>query len=229
VSGKFSLPLALVLAGGSLLIAADPARAASLTLICTEYQNSDVPSGCTTGATPQVLSGGIYMYGDTTLLPASSSGGIITGSMYPSGYTGASFYDAFVFTISPSQVDSISSTINLGSTYSISNYEERLYAYTGTAPIVGPVSGAIDAWTYPMTFSSGNTGTEAVLPTTALAAGTYVLEVRGDVTGTGGGGYAGTFQLTPVPLPAALPLLLSGLGALGGALLRRARVKDATA
>ena len=45
-----------------------------------------------------------------------------------------------------------------------------------------------------------------------LASGTYVLEVRGDVTGTGGGSYAGLIDLQPVPLPAALPLILSGLG-----------------
>ena len=53
-----------------------------------------------------------------------------------------------------------------------------------------------------------------------LAAGTYVLEVRGMATGTSGGSYSGTLNVAPVPLPATLPLLLSGLGLLGG-LLRR--------
>lgn len=207
------------LAMGLLLAAPNFAGAASLNLACTEYQSSDVPSGCTTGITPQTLSAGIYQYGDTTLLPASSSGGIITGSTYPGSYSGASFYDAFVFTVNPSQTDAISSTINLGSTFDIasSSFQERLYKYTGTAPIVAPVSGAYDLWTAP----APGGGTVAVLPDTYLSAGTYVLEVRGDVTGTSGGGYSGTFQLTPVPLPAALPLLLSGLGALGAALRRR--------
>jgi hypothetical protein len=60
-----------------------------------------------------------------------------------------------------------------------------------------------------------------VLPQTTLAAGTYVLEIRGNVTGTSGGGYGGVLNLTPVPLPAALPLLLSGLGLIGAAARRR--------
>ena len=225
MSYKQSRLLSLGLAVGLLAAAPNFAGAATLNLTCTEYQSSDVPSGCTTGATPQTLPAGVYQYGDTNLLPASSSGGIITGSTYPTGYAGASFYDAFVFTVSPSQTDSISSTINLGSTFDIdgSSFQERLYKYTGTAPIVGPVSGAYDLWTAP----APGGGTVAVLPDTYLGAGTYVLEVRGDVTGTSGGGYSGTLQLTPVPLPAALPLLLSGLGALG--VLRRRRTRTAAA
>jgi PEP-CTERM motif len=60
-----------------------------------------------------------------------------------------------------------------------------------------------------------------VLNPTTLAAGTYVLEIRGDVTGSSGGTYSGELNLNPVPLPAALPLLLSGLGLLGFARKRR--------
>lgn len=207
--------------GVAALAAGGTAHSASLTLNCTEYQNQDVPANCTTGATPTVLSTpGAYSYADTSLMPATSTGGVITGSTYPAGYTGASFYDAFVIQVTNSQGDSISSTINLGTSFQITNFQERLYAYTGTAPIVGPVSGAIDAWTYP----AGSSGTVAVLPTTVLAAGDYVVEVRGDVTGTTGGSYSGTFQLTPVPLPETLPLLLSGLIAVGGAFAWRRTV-----
>jgi hypothetical protein len=60
-----------------------------------------------------------------------------------------------------------------------------------------------------------------VLNPTTLAAGTYVLEIRGDVTGSDGGTYSGSLNLNPVPLPAALPLLLSGFGLLGGTLRKR--------
>ena len=207
-----------VTAGLAAFAQAGTAQASNLALNCTEYASSDVPANCTSGAVATMLATpGAYAYSDTALLPASSSGGIISGSTYPSGYSGASFYDAFVITIGNSQGASIASTINESSTYDITNFEERLYAYTGTAPTVGAVPTAIDFWTLP----AGSSGTVAVLPTTTLSAGTYVLEVRGDVTGTSGGAYSGTFELSPVPLPAALWLLVSGLGGLGGVFGRR--------
>jgi hypothetical protein len=60
-----------------------------------------------------------------------------------------------------------------------------------------------------------------VLDPTTLTAGSYVLEIRGEVTGSSGGTYTGSLNLNPVPLPAALPLLLSGLGLLGGWIRKR--------
>jgi hypothetical protein len=42
-----------------------------------------------------------------------------------------------------------------------------------------------------------------------------VLEIRASSVGTAGGSYSGVVNLTPVPLPAALPLLFSGLGLFG--------------
>ena len=168
---------------------------------------------CNVSVAPTLTTPGLYTYNDLSLSPASSTGGIIAGSTYPTGYTGASFYDAFVFTIASSQTDSISSTINLPPSFAISNFQERLYSYslTNQAPYVGKVTGALDLWTFP----AGPSGSVAVLPATTLGAGTYVVEVRGDVTGTVAGGYSGTLQLQTVPLPAGLPLLLSGLGSLG--------------
>ena len=46
------------------------------------------------------------------------------------------------------------------------------------------------------------------------AGGTYALEIRGNVTGASGGTYSGSINFSPLPLPAALPLLLGGLGLL---------------
>lgn len=100
--------------------------------------------------------------------------------------TGSAGPDAFVFTVGNSTGDSISTTINLGSDFQLTNFQERLYKYTGAAPTIGSFSGALDFWTIP----SGDSGTVAVLPSTFLAAGTYVLEVRGEVTGSAGGAYA---------------------------------------
>lgn len=135
------------------------------------------------------------------------------------------FYDDFVFTISGSAVDSITSTINLGSSSAIDGLQVRLYNEAGNTPL--PVTGIptgstlIDAWSNAINIAPGVTGTVDVLPTTDLSAGTYVLEVRGNVSGTFGGGYSGTLNVSPVPLPAALPLMLSGLGLLGGVIRRR--------
>lgn len=64
----------------------------------------------------------------------------------------------------------------------------------------------------------------ALTPTTLLTAGDYSLEVRGVLKEPGS--YSGTLIAmapTVVPLPAALPLLLLGLGAIGAAGIRRRR------
>ncbi len=54
-----------------------------------------------------------------------------------------------------------------------------------------------------------------------IAAGDYILQVRGEATT--GSSYAGTVTFTPVPLPGTLALMLSGLGLLGGVLFARGR------
>ncbi len=56
-----------------------------------------------------------------------------------------------------------------------------------------------------------------------LSAGQYILEVSGSTAGSDGGQYVGSLDLTPVPLPPGLPLLLCGIGVLAAASrLRRA-------
>lgn len=200
----------------------------ALPLSYTQYQCHPEPD-CTSdifgpGADSMLTTPGIYSYSDLGLLSASSTGGVIPGSAYPAGYDGASFYDAFLIDITASQGSSISSTINLGAIYQITDFQERLYPYLGTAPTVGQAPGAIDFWTTAVDLGRSS-GTVAELPATVLMPGEYVLEVRGDVTGTSGGSFSGTLQLSPVPLPDTLPLLLSGLGFLGSA-LRRNRTRS---
>jgi hypothetical protein len=154
--------------------------------------------------------------GYTNTLPA------MTGSV--PGAPGFSFYDDYVFTVAAATVDSLTSEIDLGS-LSIGNLEERVYslAPNSTLPAInGPATGFQTNWTAPVNFTAGGVnGMTTVLNPTTLAAGTYVLEIRGDVTGSSGGTYSGELNLNPVPLPAALPLLLSGLGLLGFARKRR--------
>jgi hypothetical protein len=141
------------------------------------------------------------------------------------GSTGAGFYDDFVFTIGAGQADSITSTISLGNFLGISGMQVRLYDYTANgsvAPLTTtPVAGsAFDAWSSTVAFPGG-TQTVSVLNPLTLQAGTYVLEVKGTVTGAAGGNYTGSLNLTPVPLPAGLPMLLGGLGLFAGYTQRR--------
>ena len=141
-----------------------------------------------------------------------------------SGSPGDGFYDAFLFAVPAASIDSITTSIDLLNVASISNLQVRLFDFglnptpNEPNPLNGPV---IDATWNHIPLPQGGTETIDVLPMTTLTAGTYVLEVRGNVTGTLGGSYSGTLNVAPVPLPAGLPLLLAGLGMLGGATRRR--------
>ncbi|MGD9841860.1 MAG: FxDxF family PEP-CTERM protein [Steroidobacteraceae bacterium] len=142
----------------------------------------------------------------------------LPGSISASNPTGSEFYDDYVFTIDASSLSSITATIDLGSVFDINNLNVRLFSWNGnaesnstpTVTIGAPVGGVLQAWTY-----ATGTGDVAVINQTNVTAGTYVLQVRGNTDGSNGGTYVGQLQVTPVPLPAALPLLLSGLGLLG--------------
>jgi len=176
----------------------------------TTYNGSTLvttgPGTINTPANPSSSNYGNSFTGPTLVIPSSPS-------------PGYGFYDDYIFTISGAIANSISTTIDLGSLLQITNFQERLFNYTGNpSPTLGsPVGGSIDAWTSPI----GSFGTVAVLSNTVLAPGTYVLQMRGDVTGTSGGSYAGPLHIAPVPLPAAAWLFGSGLLGLGAIARRR--------
>jgi hypothetical protein len=211
-----------LIAGAALLGSFAGAAARADMVLSYQETGPGTITGAGTVNTPALP--GSTFYGDTFSTPTTP----ITG-------TTDSFYDDFVFTIASGSVDSLTSTINLGCQgqgpgcvplLNISDLQVRLYNLAGNAPpVVGvPVGGAIDAWSTQITYAPGMTGTTAVLPATQLSAGTYVLEVIGNATGSSGGSYSGVLNLTPVPLPETLPLFLSGLSVFGGlARLRRRR------
>ena len=138
-----------------------------------------------------------------------------TGTLGAPSDPGFTFYDDYIFSVANSTVDAASFVLNEGNTLAINDLQMRLYTLAGNTPqpVLGnSPAGLMAGWSSPISSNGSTTD----LNTTMLTAGTYVLEVRGDVTGTAGGSYAGLIDLQPVPIPAALPLLLSGLGLLGG-------------
>jgi len=132
------------------------------------------------------------------------------------------FYDEFLFSIQTNTVDSITSTINLGSLLGINNLQTRLYS--GTVTTNGQPSGLLQAWSTAIPLSGpGYNGTIAVISPITLSAGSYVLQVRGDVVGTAGGSYAGVLNISPVPEIAEWAMLITGFGLLGFVAVRRGR------
>ena len=130
------------------------------------------------------------------------------------------FYDDFVFKIMGSAADSITSTINLqsnGTNTNLSNLDAQLFLLGSQAlPAFSP-GGMINDTEGVTHFTINNnvSGSTVVLdPTQTLSAGTYVLQIRGLVTGGSGGSYSGVLDVTPVPLPGSLWLMVGGLGLL---------------
>jgi len=174
------------------------------------------PGGDTlAGSSPTIIPAGgdSYFYGESFNGPTP----IINASVNPT----AGFYDDFVFTISTSSVESATITLNFGTLQQIQNLSVGLFNVSnynivaaGGAPSSSPIPGEVFA-----TMSGG----ELMLTDPDLSAGTYVLEVAGQATGSEGGSYSGVLDVSPVPLPPALPMLLSGLAIFAGATLNRRR------
>ena len=208
----------LWLAGTVLFCAAPAVWGSQLGLSFQTTAAGTLGSGSTT-------QGGVAVTGAATLMPNSGGtafyGDSFTAPTTEIGTTSYGFYDDYAFTIATSSADSVTTTIDLGSQYQISNLAVRLFstssydlfAHAGS-PSYYPISGEIDAtW-------SGSSDTISVVD---LSAGTYVLEVRGTATGMSGGSYSGVLNVTPVPLPLSLPLALSGIVSLGALLGIRRR------
>lgn len=131
--------------------------------------------------------------------PATNATGAVVG-------TGA-FTDIFTFSVDKAAMIGVSLTPTvIKPTYDISGLAYSLYQ--GSTLLIGAIS-APTQLTY------------------AVATGvTYSLVVTGTATGTSGGSYGGSLSSVPslvTPVPAALPLLGSGLAGLAGLMARRRR------
>lgn len=165
---------------------------------------------------------GQYSFLDSFSNPQSN---VLTG-VTPSTVGSYAFQDTYKFSVSQAASgDVLTVSLNLGTAspvFDISNLLFRLYEVSSNAiqPGLGvpPGSTLITAW---MGTAGPSTGTSIQANFSGIQAGTYFLDVAGTADGSSGGTYVGQLNLAPVPLPAALPLLLSGLG-LFGAFRRRA-------
>lgn len=201
---------------------AGAAKAGSLTLTC---QLLSPGSGASCPATAPVYAvPGQYNYVDSFSSP--EAGGKISGSdIYGGSAYGnlgpAGFIDDYFFQISPASADAVSATISNG-TFAVSNLFATLYslsANTGGLVLDQPAGTVY----YGDITASGPATLVQINPVT-LAAGAYVLQISGTSSGSTGGSYTGTLNLSPVPLPPSFPLLLTSL--LGFAGLTRNRVRN---
>ena len=89
--------------------------------------------------------------------------------------------------------------------------------YVGHTNTIGTVGGSIISPWATMVNPIPGISIETVVLTSPnpLLSGNYTLQVRGLVTGSGGGSYAGTLNLTPVPEVESLAMFLAGLGMMG--------------
>lgn len=152
--------------------------------------------------------------GSTAITGSNIYGGTANGNLGSAG-----FIDDYFFQISPAEADVVSATIDLGGVFSINNLFARIYTL-GANPgglVTTIPAGHVD---YGIITPSGPVTLVQINPV-MLDAGSYVLEITGTTSGSAGGSYTGTLNLTAVPLPPAATLLLSGLGALGVLLARR--------
>lgn len=139
-------------------------------------------------------------------------------SVLPTDY----FYDDYAFQIDGSSFNSLTATIDLGTWFDISNLQVRLYQGNLLTTTTGPAGPAlVAAWSAQALTAQSSGGDVQVIAPINLAPGSYVLEVRGSLSGSSGGSYAGVLNLAPVPEPGPLGMMFAGLGMLGFMVRRR--------
>jgi hypothetical protein len=211
--------LSIIFLGACALLAlAGTAKASNLTLSCQALTPGTAsPATCPTSATMYSVPG-LYSYVDS--FGAGDGNGAITGSDINGSSPG--FIDAYFFQIAPARADAVTAEISDGSAISTSDLFARLYTLTSNPQ--GLVLGTPVGPVYNGTVSTDANGATTVsIGQIMLPAGSYVLEVSGTESGSFAGGYTGSIDLAPVPLPASFPLFLTGLIGFAGLFVQRYR------
>ena len=153
-----------------------------------------------------------------TTVPSSITA---TGSFNSNFITTPSFDDYIQFSVGAPNGGATWAALstNFTSVFGLGSLASALYSGTWSSsaglpiPVAIGTSGAVPIYPgFSIWFTSGVTGT--------LAVGNYTLRLQG-LTEPGGGSYAGTITLAPVPEPGEWALMMSGLGLIGFMVRRR--------
>jgi hypothetical protein len=202
----------------AVLALAGTAKASNLVLTCQAMTLGTADPATCPASAPMYSVPGLYSYVDSFGAPEGS--GTISGSDINGGSPG--FIDAYFFDIAPAKADAVTAEISDGSTISTSNLFARLYTLSSNpgglvlGTPFGPVYNGVVS-------TDANGATTVSIGQIMLPAGSYVLEISGTESGSFAGGYTGSIDLAPVPLPASFPLFLTGLIGLGGLFVQRRR------
>jgi hypothetical protein len=159
----------------------------------------------------------------------NGSGQIATPTLFGAAATGSNgpwnFQDSYNFVIS-SSATAQSAVISIGSTLPAGLTDLQVRIINGSLvnsanPQLGtPTSGTVSGDTW-MSYNFANGSYAFTMPAGLTGGNDYILQVRGDATLGQSSSYGGTLTFTAVPLPAALPLLLSGIAGIGWIARRR--------
>jgi hypothetical protein len=235
---------ALIALGAILLASATPAIADTVTPVGNEGTLIQSQAWASTGTnqTPTTVQGNPNSTGGGVSISDLTGNGPVTSNYqftqsysnpngsYVSG-TGPlgngntyGFINSYVIDVPTSTSAAYLFSLNLTSQSGLDNLTARLYEYNASGiqnlnvGTTGPVTtGLIDSWS---ASSNGLVASTTLLPTN-IVGGYYVLEVAGLETGTISGAYDGQLSITPVPVPAALPLAFAGFAGLAAFARRR--------
>jgi hypothetical protein len=199
--------LKLISGLAGVVLSASGAYADTLGALTLNYETTSSGTTQNSNVANSLSVPGSYKFGHSVAYTTGNVAGTTSG-----------FYDDYIFTIPAGQVDAITSSIDLSGILGISNLQVRLFSVTdASAPGTtgNPGSFLLEKWSDVLSCGSNCNYTVNVLPPYPLTAGTYDLQVRGTAEASGGS-FAGVLNTAPVPLPAAIVLLLSGLGVVGG-------------
>lgn len=142
----------------------------------------------------------------------NGTGQLATGSDFNLSAGPWNFQDDFYFTTTGSTVTGAAISIPNAPGASLTDLQARIIMVGGNpTPTIGAPAGGtvVDSW---VTLTVGNAAFFLLGAGTLTPGVQYELQVRGESAGPSS--YGGAIEFLPMPLPAALPLLLAGLGCL---------------